>query len=99
MGVNSARIDLKQATGRAERLLERYAEPMQALWGDPDAWPAAYLDLAWRRLIENSAHDSICGCSIDAVVSQVLVRYAEAEQVARGLAERAARRVAAGCAG
>jgi len=96
MGVNSARIDLKQATGRAERLLERYAEPMQALWGDPDAWPAAYLELAWRRLIENSAHDSICGCSIDAVVSQVLVRYAEAEQVARGLAERAARRVAAG---
>jgi alpha-mannosidase len=95
MGVNSARIDLKQATGRAERLLERYAEPMQALWGDPDAWPAAYLDLAWRRLIENSAHDSICGCSIDAVVSQVLVRYAEAEQIARGLADRAARRVAA----
>ena len=96
MGVNSARIDLKQATGRAERALERYAEPMQALWGDPDAWPTAYLDLAWRRMIENSAHDSICGCSIDPVVSQVLVRYAEAEQVAYGLADRAARRVASG---
>jgi mannosylglycerate hydrolase len=95
MGVNSARIDLKQATGRAERALERYAEPMQALWGDHDAWPSAYLDLAWRRLIENSAHDSICGCSIDPVVSQALVRYAEAEQVAGGLADRAARRVAA----
>jgi mannosylglycerate hydrolase len=95
MGVTSARIDLKQATGQAERALERYAEPMQALWGDPDAWPGAYLDLAWGRLIENSAHDSICGCSIDPVVSQVLIRYAEAEQVARGLADRAARRVAA----
>jgi mannosylglycerate hydrolase len=94
MGVNSARIDLKQATGRAERALERYAEPMQALWGDPDAWPTAYLDLAWRRMIENSAHDSICGCSTDPVISQVLVRYAEAEQVAHGLADRAARRVA-----
>ncbi|MDQ2941399.1 MAG: alpha-mannosidase, partial [Chloroflexota bacterium] len=94
MGVNSARIDLKQATGRAERALERYAEPMQALWGGPDTWPSAYLDLAWRRMIENSAHDSICGCSIDPVVSQVLVRYAEAEQVAQGLADGAARRVA-----
>ncbi len=94
MGVNSARIDLKQATGRAELALERYAEPMQALWGDPAAWPTAYLDIAWRRLIENSAHDSICGCSIDPVVAQVLVRYAEAEQVARGLASRAAQRVA-----
>ena len=99
MGVNSARIDLKQATGRAERALERYAEPMQALWGDPEAWPGAYLDLAWRRLIESSAHDSICGCSIDPVVSQVLVRYAEAEQVAHGLATRAARRVAAAVPG
>ncbi len=95
MGVNSARIDLKQATGRAELALERYAEPMQALWGDPAAWPAAYLDLAWRRLIENSAHDSICGCSIDPVVAQVLSRYAEAEQLARGVASRAARRIAA----
>jgi alpha-mannosidase len=99
MGVNSARIDLKQATGRAERALERYAEPMQALWGDPGEWPDAYLDLAWRRLIENSAHDSICGCSIDAVISQVLVRYAEAEQVAHGLAARAASRVAAAVPG
>ncbi len=94
MGVNSARIDLKQAAGRAERLLERYAEPLQAVWGEPDAWPSAYLRLAWRRMVENSAHDSICGCSLDAVVSQVLVRYAEVEQIAAGLAERAAAHVA-----
>jgi hypothetical protein len=32
-GVVSARIDLKAACARAERLLERYAEPLQALWG------------------------------------------------------------------
>jgi alpha-mannosidase len=93
MGVNSARIDLKAACGRAERALERYAEPLTALWGA--AWPSAYLRLAWRRVIENSAHDSICGCSIDPVVSQVLVRFAEAEQVAGDLAARAAGRLAA----
>ncbi|CAN5713297.1 hypothetical protein BH23CHL8_BH23CHL8_08800 [soil metagenome] len=96
MGVNSARIDLKQAGGRAELALERYAEPLQALWGDRMAWPDAYLRLAWRRLIENSAHDSICGCSVDEVVDQVIVRYAEAEQIARGLTARAAGRVAPG---
>ncbi len=93
MGVNSARIDLKAACGRAERALERYAEPLTALWGAE--WPAAYLRLAWRRVIENSAHDSICGCSIDPVVAQVLVRFAEAEQVAGDLAARAAGRQAA----
>ena len=97
MGVTSARIDLKAACGRAERALERYAEPLGALWGAPgaDGWPAAYLRLAWRRVIENSAHDSICGCSLDAVVDQVLVRFAEAEQLADDLARRAGARIAA----
>ncbi len=84
MGVTSARIDLKAACARAERALERYAEPLQALYGEH--WPERLLAIAWRRVLENSAHDSICGCSIDEVCAQVLVRYAEAEQIARGLA-------------
>ena len=94
MGVASARIDIKQAAGRAETLLERYAEPLTALHVVPDAWPSAFLDLAWRKVIENSAHDSICGCSIDPVVDQVLVRFAEAEQIATSLTRRAAAAVA-----
>ncbi len=92
MGVTSARIDLKQACARAERALERYAEPLAALWSP--AWPGRLLELAWRRVIESSAHDSICGCSADAVCSQVLVRYAEAEQIATGLAQEAAEAIA-----
>ena len=40
-------------------------------------------------MIQNSAHDSICGCSADEVSAQVLVRYAEAEQIGRELARRA----------
>ncbi|MBA2616516.1 MAG: alpha-mannosidase [Actinobacteria bacterium] len=91
MGVNSARIDVKEAAARAERLLERYAEPLQALSGDP--WPTAFLRLAWDRVVANSAHDSICGCSADAVNDQVLLRYAEAEQIAQGLTDRAAARI------
>ena len=91
MGTLSARLDLKAAMARAERALARYAEPFQALYGTE--WPERLLDLAWRRLIENSAHDSICGCSVDEVSTQVLVRY-EAEQIARGLAEDAAREAA-----
>ena len=95
MGVASARIDIKQAAGRAETLLERFAEPLTALHVAPDAWPGRFLALAWRRVIENSAHDSICGCSIDPVVSQVLVRYAEAEQIGTTLTRRAAAAIAA----
>jgi mannosylglycerate hydrolase len=87
MNVTSARIDIKAAAARAERWLERYAEPLSALHGA--AWPAEFLALAWRRVIENSAHDSICGCSADEVSAQVLVRFAEAEELGRDLAAEA----------
>ena len=96
MGVASARIDIKQAAGRAETLLERYAEPLTALHLTPEAWPTEFLDIAWAKVIENSAHDSICGCSVDPVVDQVLVRFAEAEQIAGTLSRRAAVAVASG---
>jgi mannosylglycerate hydrolase len=93
MNVVSARVDLKAAAARAERALERYAEPLSALHGG--VWPGRLLELAWRRLIDNSAHDSICGCSHDAVVAQVIGRYAEAEQIASGLIGSVTRRIAA----
>jgi mannosylglycerate hydrolase len=87
MGVNSAHIDIRAAAAHAERWLTRYAEPLAALYGH--SWPTTSLELAWRRVVDNSAHDSICGCSLDPVTHQVLVRFAEAEQVARGIAQRA----------
>jgi mannosylglycerate hydrolase len=92
-GVVSARIDLKAACARAERWLERYAEPLQTLYGD--AWPEPFLRQAWTRMFQNAAHDSICGCSADEVSAQVLVRYAEAEQIGRELTNRAVARIAA----
>lgn len=92
MGVTSARMDLRVAAARAERRLERYAEPLAALHGDE--WPERLLELAWRRVVDNSAHDSICGCSHDAVVQQVLVRFAEATQLADGIVAGTMRSVA-----
>jgi mannosylglycerate hydrolase len=92
-GVVSARIDLKAACARAERWLERYAEPLQVLYGE--SWPDRFLDQAWTRMFQNSAHDSICGCSADEVSAQVLVRYAEAEQIGRELTQRALAQIAA----
>jgi len=94
MNVTSARVDLKIACARAERLLERYAEPLTALHGP--AWPERQLELAWRRVVDNSAHDSICGCSHDEVVNQVLTRYAEADQIGRGVLSRTLNAIARG---
>jgi mannosylglycerate hydrolase len=92
MGVTSARVGLKAACARAERLLARYAEPLQALHGS--GWPAPFLELGWRRLVESSGHDSITGCGADAVADHVAVRLGEAAQLGAGLAEQAGAAVA-----
>jgi hypothetical protein len=89
MGVASNRVDVKQAAARVERNLERRAEPLCALFMAADRWPAALLDSAWTEVIRNSAHDSICACSIDQVGAAVLHRFAEADEIANGLARRA----------
>ena len=92
MGVVSNRVDLRRLVARAERELERYAEPLQAL-AAPHLAPGL-LDIAWRKLIENSAHDTVCACSHDEVTAQGKVRWLEALQIAEGISERALRHLA-----
>ena len=94
MGVTSNRVDVRAAAARAERALEQLAEPLAALYQPADRWPAALLDEAWLNLIRNSAHDSICACSVDEVCDAVLHRYGEATQIGEGLAVRALDRLA-----
>ena len=89
MGVASNRVDIHQASAAGERALERLAEPLNALWRAPDQWPGALLDEAWLAMIRNSAHDSVCACSVDEVSDAVTQRYAEARQIAQGLTTRA----------
>lgn len=92
-GVISIRPQLKQAMSRAERIVERYAEPFATLWGGP--WPGRYLDMAWRRLVEASGHDSITGCGVDATAQQVAARIAEAEHLGQAVRDMATARLAA----
>src|SRR5262249_7415990 len=75
-GVNSARIYLKQMTERTEqRLLSiETAAALRTLRGDA-RYPRDDLRLAWRDLLRNHPHDSICGCSCDEVHRDMLGRY------------------------
>ena len=80
-GVNSARVYLKQANERAERRLLSIetAAALRTLRGE--AWyPAEDLRLAWRDLLRNHPHDSICGCSCDEVHRDMLVRYEQLDR-------------------
>ncbi len=89
MGVTSNRVDVKRRGAQAERELERRAEPLSALFLPARDYPDRQLALAWREVVRNSAHDSICACSVDEVVDAVLHRYAEARDIGAGLAARA----------
>ena len=84
--VASARLYLKQLDFQAGALLERYLEPLtsyaRALGGDDQRDPLRYL---WRLLLQNHPHDSICGCSVDAVHDEMETRYAKARQLSERL--------------
>ncbi|MFF5205523.1 alpha-mannosidase [Streptosporangium sp. NPDC000396] len=86
-GVISARIPAKQAMARAERVVTRYAEPLSALWLPGGTAASKLLDMAWRRLIACSGHDSITGCGADETAQQVAARIAEAEHIGQAVVD------------
>ena len=75
-GCASARIAQKRADFENDRLLTRYLEPLSAwlarLGGRADP---GLLHAIWQIALENHPHDSICGCSIDAVHAEVDTRF------------------------
>lgn len=85
-GVWSTRRYLKQANDAVQNLLEREVEPVlvyQFLSGNTPE--RALLWQAWKYLLQNHPHDSICGCSIDEVHQDMLPRFRWAREIAREL--------------
>ena len=99
-GVYSSRVILKQENRRIQRLYERYVEPLLAL-GMIQGVPVdrALLQRGWRELLRNHAHDSICGCSIDAVHDEMRTRFAKAEQIGNELIRSVMDKLAPGTTG
>ncbi|HEY0248300.1 MAG TPA: hypothetical protein VGC45_08555 [Gryllotalpicola sp.] len=95
-GVLSVRAELKKAMSVAERTTD-HAERFLAVWGGADAvGESGFLELAWRKIVESSAHDSVVGSGTDETSDQVLARLEEAAQAARAVRDGAlARRAAA----
>lgn len=86
LGALSTRSYLKRQNFACEALLERYAEPLDAIasgYDYPDK--PTLLNEAWKYLMINSAHDSIHGSSTDEVHVEMEARYAKARQIAAGV--------------
>jgi mannosylglycerate hydrolase len=89
-GVLSSRTYLKHANAHVQSLLEHWAEPLAALVSTAGApYPADELRYAWKTLLQNHAHNSICGCGADAVHDENMTRFARAQQVAEAVRDSA----------
>ncbi|HUT73735.1 MAG TPA: glycoside hydrolase family 38 C-terminal domain-containing protein [Armatimonadota bacterium] len=87
--VIESRTRTKRANAHAETLLQRKAEPFAAL-----AWTlgAEYLkpafDIAWRYLLHNHPHDTICGAGVDQMEKDMGHRFDQCRIMSEGLMRR-----------
>ncbi len=78
-GVASARMWIKQRNAHSQMLLEKWAEPF-SVFADAFAH-RAMLSIAWKYLLQNHPHDSICGCGIDQTHAEMRLRFDWVEQI------------------
>ncbi len=86
----STHIDIKTRNWKNQHTLERLAEPasrLAALCGGK--YDRDFFLYAWRRLMQNHPHDSICTCSCDEVYDAMLARFDSSQQVADKMTESA----------
>ena len=88
---HSSRVKLKLLNEQAETGLLYYAEPLASvayLLGTE--YPRTILDRAWRHLLLNQAHDSICGAAVDQAHEDMLYNFSIARMVSEEIAPRSA---------
>ena len=75
----SAHVDIKQMNHDVQHLLERITEPVSLLsmLGGGE-YPSDLLLYAWKKLMQNHPHDSICSCSCDEIYEEMKTRFAKA---------------------
>ncbi|MBH9552613.1 glycoside hydrolase family 38 N-terminal domain-containing protein [Inhella gelatinilytica] len=86
--VLSTRRYLKEAHQRLEDRLLGETEPLWA-WLQGVRPPARAIEQSWKLLIQQQAHDSICGCSVDEVHTEMESRFQQLDQRLASLRGRA----------
>jgi len=96
-GVLSSRAWIKQSNAACQTALCHWAEPLGAMASAAlgTEYPQGFLEVAWRWLLKNHPHDSICGCSIDAVHEDMRFRFHQAQAIADRLTTEAAATIGA----
>ena len=89
-GTFATRAHQKRANAHAERLLLREAEPWSAIARGRGAFSRRHLiEAAWASLLACHPHDTLCGCSIDAVARAMDARLEVVESEGAGIRDDA----------
>lgn len=84
----SSRYDIKFANDNCQNTLELVIEPRMAAESVCGTNKFdAFLNYAWKHLLQNHAHDSICGCSPDEIHRHMHTRFEEVAEVANQLTQ------------
>ena len=100
-GVLSTRIWIKQRNYASENLLLKWVEPF-CTWQELATGSrtsilnqkSEIIHEAWRLLMENHPHDSICGSSIDQVHDEMKVRFDQVDQIGEELTRQSLETIA-----
>jgi len=85
-GTLSTRIYLKQKHEAISSQIEREIEPLATLcFVNGQEYPEDIITHLWKLLLKNCPHDSICGCSIDPIHEEMLIRYRQMEDIIQKL--------------
>ena len=82
-GCYSSRLDLKRQNVECSHLLDLTSRYVR--FTDFEKKYNTLLEYAYKMLLQNQAHDSICGCSIDDVHDENLLRYKKIKQIANNI--------------
>ena len=94
-GIGSTRTPMKREHEQVDAHLTGVAERLDALALLVDGSTCVdFLRHAWRLLLQNHAHDSICGCSVDEVHDEMATRCTKVAQISRAVAHDALDRIA-----
>ena len=95
-GTLSSRMYLKQWNKRVQILLEKWVESFSTFaYLTGRSYPSSLIWHAWRYLLKNHPHDSICGCGVDEVHEEMTARFKKARQMGERLYTQALNYLAA----
>lgn len=93
----SSRREIKLRNDQCQAIMERWLEPTQLIYTAKGiGFCRNYLSVAWKHLLQNHPHDSICGCSVDRVHQEMNYRFSQVESIYEALMDDCERQLSKG---